>query len=140
MEIIDHFLFVAFLRNPHVAVHRHGHKLVRLRILKLHDLMLGAGELAPAARFLRVLLNCLILAPAHLESDGFEVVNAGACHGQGLPSHFDRRATCHLRGSRLERQRAVWVSSFAPPRYVFLSRIIVLTCCTTVGRSPLSRK
>ena len=32
----------------HIAIHRHGHELVGLEILELHDLMPGAGELAPA--------------------------------------------------------------------------------------------
>jgi len=46
--------------------------------------MAVAGELTPATRLLRILLNCLVIAPAHPEVDEAQSAGSGASDAQAL--------------------------------------------------------
>jgi hypothetical protein len=83
-----------------LTVHRDRHKLVRLHILELDDLMPFSGKPAPLAWLLRVLFDGRIFPTAHRETYHPEALGAGAANGHPFALHIDFGAGHQLFGYR----------------------------------------
>src|SRR5271165_2931974 len=55
-----------------LAINNDRHEPVAFCVLELHDLMTAASQLSPSARFLRILLDCLVLVAVDTECGGFQ--------------------------------------------------------------------
>jgi len=86
----------------HLPIYRYRNEVVGLSLLELHDLVTIAGELAPAARLVGVLLDGFVVAVVHLEADTSQPPGAGTPHVESLASDFHIIAGQQLRSDGLE--------------------------------------
>jgi hypothetical protein len=86
----------------HPPIYRYRNEAVGLSVLELHDLVTIAGELAPAARLIGVLLDGFVVAVVHLEADTSQSPGAGAPHAEALATDFHIIAGQQLRSDGLE--------------------------------------
>jgi hypothetical protein len=80
----------------HLPIHHHRHILRRTQIPKLHYPMARARQLPPPARLLWILLNPLILRPAHRKLHRAKSPRSSPSHTQILPVDDDLTRSHHL--------------------------------------------
>ncbi len=86
-----------------LAINNDRYEPVAFCVLELHDLMTAASQLSPSARFLRILLDGLVLVILNTECDGFQMLSTCAADGRGYARLANPEYLAHqFRGDRLK--------------------------------------
>lgn len=104
--------------HPQVSINGHADVLVVEHIPKLHHPVTLGRELAPSARFPRILLDGLVFSSAHLEARGLEPLPDGLAHFNLLTRQNHRAFAHQLLCHRLQHR-------FLNPLHLRYSRSIV---------------